>query len=123
MMSERTVLASFVTQEEAEAAQRVIQELGVDTAQVDQRHKFAPHVPLRESFLISGKIGSLASVTLDEQPSSKDASVMLAADPSASGMAAHSDDGPAHNYILTVICDDHLVDPVVQIIKDGNGYT
>lgn len=123
MMSERTVLASFMTQEEAEAVQQAVQKLGVDTAQVDQRHKFASHTPLRESFLVSGKIGSLANVTLNEQPSSKDSGIMLAADPAASGMADHSDEGPAYNYILTVICDDNFVERIVQIIKDGNGFT
>ncbi|QSO47703.1 hypothetical protein [Alicyclobacillus mengziensis] len=69
-MSDRTVLASFYTNEEANRAKQQILRFGVETAQVDQRHRYAPHVPLPEAFLITGDISSLATVTLHEIPSS-----------------------------------------------------
>lgn len=123
MVSDRTVLASFYTSEEANQAKQQMLRFGVETAQVDQRHRYAPLVPLPDAFLITGNISSLVTITSHETPSSDDSKVMLAADPSASGLSGSLDDAAGRNYILTVICKDEKVDKVVQAIRDCNGLT
>ncbi|QSO50894.1 hypothetical protein JZ785_18685 [Alicyclobacillus curvatus] len=123
MVSDRTVLSSFFSREEATQAKQKIVRFGVETAKVEERHRYAPQVPLPDAFLITGNISSLATVTLNETPSSDDAKVLLAADPSASGLSGSPDDSAGRNYILTVICEDEKVDKVVQVIRDCNGFT
>ena len=122
-MSERSVLSSFRSASEARKAAELIKQLGVEVAQIDELHAFGGYHHDRESYLISGQIPSLASATLNVDPSSKDASVMLAADPSASGMADQTDQMAEHNFLLTVVCPSELVEQVVQIIKSSGGYT
>jgi|GEM_PF-4040052 len=72
---------------------------------------------------IAGKISSLANLTLGTNPRSRDSSILLGADPSASGMTDGSNNISGRNYLLTVVCDNSLVDKVVAMIKAENGYT
>lgn len=122
-MAERTILASFFSEAEAKQAANEIRALGVEVAQVDELHAYSPIGPNREAFLISGKIPSLASITLNTIPESKDSAALLAADPAASGMADGEGNITGRNYLLTAICPEDQVDPAVQIIKARNGYT
>lgn len=122
-MPERTVLSSFYTQEEAKKAAERIEGIGVETTKVDELHAFGGIHAEQHAFPITGDIPSLASITLDTSIRSRDAGIMLAADPSASGMADREGNDIGRNWLLTVVCEDALVEEVVQIIKDGNGYT
>jgi len=122
-MSERTVLSSFYSQSDAEAAAIQIHELGVETVQVDELHRYPTHSVSRPLYTISGDIPSLASLTLHSTPYSRDAAVLLATDPSASGMADGRDNITGRNFLLTVVCPENDVESVVSIIKSTNGYT
>jgi hypothetical protein len=123
-MGERTVLASFYSAPEASKAAEQVHALGIEVAQVDELHGYSGVIPERRAFPITGRIPSLASLTLDTEVSSRDAGVLLAADPSASGMSGGSGNNTgARNYLLTVISPEDHVEQVVQIIKDCNGYT
>jgi hypothetical protein len=122
-MGERTVLASFYSLPEANHAADKVHALGVEVAQVDELHAYGGDIPQRRAFPISGDIPSLASLTLNTEVSSRDAGVLLAADPSASGMSDGQGNITGRNYLLTVVCPEKQVEPVVQIIKDCNGYT
>lgn len=123
-MSERSVLASFLTAHDANlAASQIHDKLGVEVAKVDELHGLGGLDPDIESYPISGEIPSLAALTLDTQPRSRDAGVLLAADPSASGMSDGQGNITGRNFLLTVVCKEEQVEPVVQIIKGCNGYT
>lgn len=122
-MTERTVLSSFYSRPEAEAVSEHIKALGIEVAQVDELHVYPNPYPTRRNYPISGDIPSLANLTLGANPTSRDASILMASDPSASGMADGPDESIGRNYLLTVICDSKQIDEVVKFIKDGNGYT
>ncbi len=122
-MVERTVLASFYSEPEAKQAADEIKQLGVETTQVDQLHAYGGILPEKRLFPISGNIPSLASLTLNTIPSSRDKSVLMAADPAASGMSDGQGNITGRNYLLTVVCPNEIVDQVVQIIRNNRGYT
>jgi hypothetical protein len=122
-MIERTVLASFYSELEAKQAADAIKQLGVETAQVDQLHAYGGVIPEKRIYPISGGIPGLASLTLNTIPSSRDASILLAVDPAASGMSDGQENMTGRNFLLTVICQNKLVEQVVQIIRDNRGFT
>lgn len=123
-MGERTILSSFLSEEDAKRALAQVKQSGVETAQVDALHAFVGDEPQRDSFLISGKIPSLSSLTLHVTPDlMRDEGVLLAAHPAASGMSDGEGEITGRNYLLTVVCDDAQVEPTVNIIKACNGYT
>ncbi len=122
-MVERTVLASFYSEVEAERAASEIKRLGVETAQVDQLHAYVGMIPEKRKYPISGSIQGLASLTLDTVPVSRDAGVMLAADPAASGMSDGQENISGRNFLLTVVCPNKQVEQIVQIIRNHRGYT
>jgi len=122
-LSDRTVLASFYSAEEAKQAVQQIKQLGIEVAQIDELHAFAGTMPKRQSFIISGDIPSLAALTLNTPVSSRDAGVLLAADASASGMTDGQDNVTGRNYLMTVVCPELKVEQVVSHIKMCNGYT
>ncbi|MCL6637899.1 MAG: hypothetical protein K6T26_08120 [Alicyclobacillus sp.] len=122
-MSERTILSSFLSEADAQQAAERIQALGVNVTQVDELHAFSGSPPPRRAFPISGKIAGLSSLTLNTVPLSRDASILLAADPSASGMADGADRVTGRNWLLTVVCPEELVDQAVAIIRESGGYT
>lgn len=122
-MSERTVLASFYSLAEASKAADKVHAVGIEVAQVDELHAYPGSAPERDTFPISGDIPSLASLTLNTEVSSRDTGILLSADPAASGMSDGQGNVTGRNYLLTVVCPEAQVEQVVQIIKDGNGYT
>ena len=123
MVAERTVLASFHSRSEAQEAEKQVQGLGVDVTQVAEFGPFSGLPTERDSFLISGEIPSLASITLHNTPGSRDSGVLLAADPSASGMSDGQGNVTGRNFLLTAVCPESLVEQAVQVIKQCNGYT
>lgn len=122
-MGERSILSSFLTEDDAQTAAQKVKDLGIEVAKVDPLRTLGPDI---HSFPITGNLPSLASLTLDVSPSSHEDGVLLAADPSASGMSDGDDtrdDMARRNYLLTVVCDDSLVDEAVSVIKACKGYT
>jgi len=122
-MGERSVLASFYSQEEAQHAATQIKQLGIEVASVDELHAYGGVAPAKRSFPLSGEIPSLASLTENAAVSSRDAGVLLAASPAASGMSGSDDASTGRNYLLTVVCPNQQVQQVVQMIKNCHGYT
>ncbi|MCL6626923.1 hypothetical protein [Alicyclobacillus shizuokensis] len=123
-MQERTVLASFFSESDAQRAAAAIHKLGVETTQIARLHSGG--FPSGERPVpIAGKIESLASLTLQAN-ASRDAGILLSADPSASGMADTAE-GPSvtgeRNFLLTVVCPEEKVEAVVQVIKQCGGQT
>lgn len=122
-MGERTILASFYSHGEAAKAAAEIHNQGIEVAEVDELDGYSNNAQPRDAYTISGKIDSLSALTLGAEPSSRDVGILLSADPAASGMAGEPDRMIGRNYLLTVVCDNKLVDTAVDIIKRYNGYT
>ncbi len=122
-MRERTILASFYSEAEANKAAQQIHDQGVEVAQVDQLRAYAGPMPARRAFPISGHIPSLSSLTLNTEVSSRDWGILLAVDPAASGMSDGQDNITGRNFLLTVVCPEDKVEDCVRIIKECNGYT
>lgn len=123
-MKERTVLASFYSESEAQQAANEIKKLYTSaTVQVDELHAFSGYFPEKRSFSISGDIPSLASLSLNTTPTNRDSGILLAANPAASGMSDGQDTITGRNFLLTVICPESSVDHVVTLIRHYRGYT
>lgn len=122
-MTERTVLASFYSEREAIEAADQIHRLGIEVTAVDQLHAYSGFIPEKRSFTLSGDIPSLATISLNTNPSSRDTSVLMAADPAASGMSDGLGNISGRNYLLTVVCPNNQVQQVVDIIRSHRGYT
>ncbi len=120
---ERSVLASFHSESEANKAQERIKQLGVIATQV--AHFSAYGRPDNEDPIhaISGDISSLANLSMNTSVGSRDAGILLSADPAASGMSDGDDRITGRDWLLTVVCADNQVETVVKIIKECNGYT
>jgi hypothetical protein len=122
-MAERTVLSSFYSEADAKRAEQQIRSLGIEVTQVSELHAYPGDRPDVRAFPVSGKIPGLASLTLNTDPSSRDAGVLLATDPAASGMTDGAGNVTGRNFLLTVVCPEAQVEPVVGIIQDCGGYT
>lgn len=122
-MSERTILSSFYSEAEANTAADQIKALGIEVAKVEELHAYPGGMPDREAWPRSGRIPSLASLTLNTQVSSRDTGILLSVDPAASGMSDGDDNITGRNFLLTVVAPEAKVENVVQIVKECNGYT
>lgn len=123
ILKERTVLSSFYSEEEAKNAAEKIAQLGIEVTQVEELRPYYGIRSKQRAMPITGDIPSLASLTLNASAGTQDMNVLLAASVSASGMSDGQDQVTGRNYLLTVVSPEALVENVVQIIKDCNGYT
>lgn len=123
MSKERSVLASFHSEPEAEKARKQIERLGVAATQVAHFSAYGRPDSDDAVYAISGDIPSLANLTLDVNVSSRDAGILMGADPAASGMSDGGGRITGRDWLLTVVCNEEKVEQVVQIIKACNGYT
>ncbi|UOF89773.1 hypothetical protein LSG31_18140 [Fodinisporobacter ferrooxydans] len=126
---ERAILSWFKSRSEAEKAVRALQGIGVETTQVAETSAYS-HVEETDHLMnpITGHIPSLNSLTFGYMPTSRDAAILNAVKPDASGMTDGMDEfGPnsltSYNYLLTVVTKDSLVEKSVDIIKQQGGLT
>ncbi|RNB83411.1 hypothetical protein EDM56_22365 [Brevibacillus fluminis] len=120
-MEERNILAGFFTEEDAEKAAKQLKQKGFETVQVDHIGLFPGDGTDKIMNPISGEIPSLGSLTLAGDFSSKDASILAAANPSASGMADGSHDGVGRTVLLTAVVPEERGDEAVAIIRACGG--
>lgn len=121
-MKERNILSGFHTEEEAAKAADALRQAGFSTIQIDRVGQFPGDG--NESIMnpISGQIPSLGSMTLaGDFPNGRDASVLAAASPDASGMADRGDDNLNRNILLTAVVPEERGDEATQIITSCGG--
>lgn len=123
MTNERSVFASFKSQPDAQAVQEKVKRLGISDTQVAHFSAYGTPDGDRSIIPISGDIPSLAALTLGAEVSSRDAGILMSADPAASGMSDGEGRITGRDWLLTVVCPEDQVETVVELIKDGNGYT
>ncbi|HEY8418344.1 MAG TPA: hypothetical protein VIK93_09975 [Limnochordales bacterium] len=119
----RSILAYFTRHDQAERAKAELRRAGFETVQVDRlgtdeagAHRL--HNPL------TGRIESLADLTLGVDTGGGDAGPLLAADPDTSGLAHELDadpGAPAPAWIVTVVTTEDQVNRAVHILEDAGG--
>ncbi|UFJ40421.1 hypothetical protein LOK74_20685 [Brevibacillus humidisoli] len=121
-MSERNILAGFRSVDEAERAAEQLRKAGFQTVQVETIDRYPGEDVQQVINPISGQIPSLGALTLGADfPSGRDASVMAAADPSASGMSDGDQDSGGANILLTAVVPEQRGDEAVQLIRSLGG--
>lgn len=121
-MKQRNILAGFHTEEDASKAAEALRSAGFSIVQIDRIGQFPGDG--NESIMnpISGEIPSLGSMTLAADfPSGRDASILAAANPDASGMADRGDDNLNRNVLLTAVVPEERGDQATSIITSCGG--
>lgn len=120
-LKERNILAGFFTEDDANKAAEQLKKKGFSTVQVDHIGLYPGDGVDQIMNPISGEIPSLGSLTLAGDFSSKDASVLAAAAPSASGMADGAHEGVGRNIMLTAVVPEERGDEATKIIRACGG--
>ncbi|KQL46879.1 hypothetical protein AN963_18490 [Brevibacillus choshinensis] len=121
-MKERNILSGFHTEEDASKAADALRQAGFSIVQIDRVGQFPGDG--NESIMnpISGEIPSLGIMTLaGDFPNGRDASILAAASPDASGMADRGDDNLNRSVLLTAVVPEERGDEATQIITSLGG--
>ncbi|AUM67206.1 hypothetical protein C0R09_23290 [Brevibacillus laterosporus] len=121
-MKEISILAGFSSLQSAQQAANELQQLGCSTVKIDEVSSYPGKGVDRIMNPITGEIPNLGSMTLSgDFPSGRDASVLAASDPSASGMADRGAEATMPNLLLTCLVDDAISSKANQIIQSHGG--
>lgn len=119
---EQAILASFADPDVAQRAKQELQNIGIQTVQID-RVSTAPGEPTQQVMNpITGNMESLGRLTLGSNYAGRNASVLAAADAAASGMSA-GEMVTGQDILLTAVSPKEQVEQAVQIIKSHEGTT
>ncbi|WP_058301936.1 hypothetical protein [Gorillibacterium timonense] len=122
-MTEKSILAYFRTREEAEEAAQKLRSLRALDARVDSFSRFPGGGSQGLVSPVTGNVSGLASMTLNADVDSRDTGVLLAADPSASGL---SDGGSptvtGHNYVLSAVVTEDAHHQALSVVEQAGGY-
>ena len=121
--TERAILSSFRSQEEAQGAAKKVQSLGIKDVKINS---FSAAPDRQKNLLmnpITGNFESLAWLSGDTNVGSRDSGILQAASPINSGMSDGQDMITGYNWGLTVVSPEGLVERVVKVIKDAGGFT
>jgi len=123
-MKERNILAGFRSPDDANKAAEQLRKSGFTTVQVDTVSQYPGDGIDKITNPIAGEVPSLGSLTLEADfHSGREASVLAAADPSASGMADRNMEDIGRNILLTAVVPEERGDEAAEIIKSFGGQT
>ncbi|MED1799953.1 hypothetical protein [Brevibacillus porteri] len=121
-VKERNILAGFQTEDDAQEAEKALRQAGFSIIQIDRIGQFPGDGNEQIMNPISGDFPSLGSLTLaGDFPSGRDASIMAAVDPDASGMADRGDDNLYRSVLLTAVVPEEQGDLAIEIIRSYGG--
>jgi hypothetical protein len=121
-MAEKNILAYFHSEEEARGAEAKIQALRAVDTSIDRIQRF-PGVNNQGTMNpLTGNISSLGDMTQNADFSSKSASIMAAADVTASGMS----DGGAEvvtgrDVLLTAVMEESAYEQALSVVEEYGG--
>lgn len=124
--NERSILSYFPSSEKASAAKEELMAAGYQVVQIDRVSKYGYNADSEINSSIAGQARTGTGLTTysadTDQYSNNDARVLMGADPSNSGMAAH-DYGVAggHAFMVTVVTQDNHVDQAIKILENHKG--
>ncbi len=116
------ILAYFPSEGDAEQAAARLRSLGYEDLGITGISEYPGDGVDRRFNPMTGRISSLAKLALgaDFSAEGDDVGPLLAADPSASGLA-DTYEGQGANYLLTVVIADEEADAAREIIKHYGG--
>ncbi|GAA4724291.1 hypothetical protein [Brevibacillus fulvus] len=121
-MKERNILAGFRTMESAEQAAKQLQQAGFKTVQVSHIGEYPGGGLDQLTNPITGEIPSLGSLSLDADfPSGRNASILAAADPDASGLSDGGQDSVGPSFLLTAVVPENRSEEASQILRSCGG--
>ncbi|GIP39585.1 hypothetical protein J31TS4_28650 [Paenibacillus sp. J31TS4] len=121
-MSERAILAYFHTPEQAEAVAAKLKAMRAIDLQIDRISRYPGEAVDEPVNPITGNITSLAGLTMDADISERSAGILMAADPSASGMSDGGQGGPTgRDILLTAVMDESTFHQALKLIRDSGG--
>jgi len=121
-MKEISILAGFSSLQSAQQAADELRQLGCSTVQIDDVSSYPGKGVDNIMNPITGDIPNLGSMTLSgDFPTGRDASVLAAADPSASGMTDRGAEASMPGLLLTCLVDDAISSKANQIIQSHGG--
>lgn len=122
-MSERNILAYFKSPEEAQEVLSKLQALRVVDASIDRISRF-PNAEMMNhiSNPMTGNVTGLGGLVLGRGEDSDRAGVLMAADPSASGLSDGGQGGP-HGYdiLLTAVVDESVHHMALRVVEEAGG--
>ncbi|GAB6934976.1 MAG: hypothetical protein C0P64_000950 [Bacillota bacterium] len=121
-MEERTILAAFRSEDDARTAARRLRDLGIAAVDIGRVHPY-PHEGAadRPTHPLTGRIQSLANLTLGAADPNPDAAALLAADVSASGMADGNPFELGRDIVLTAVVPAARAAEAERIVRDAGG--
>ncbi|MEO3948098.1 hypothetical protein [Gorillibacterium sp. CAU 1737] len=119
-MTEKSVIAYFASREAAEEAVNKLRALRALDARVDSFGRF-PGSSEGSSTPISGDISSLSSLTLNATVETRDTGILLAADPSASGLSGDPSSVSGHRFVLSAVVPEETHHQALRAVEQSGG--
>ena len=124
-MAEKNILAYFHSPDQAEGIASKLRALRAIDVQVDRfsRYPGGPSMGTDDIMNpITGNIASLATLTQGAPISGHGDGILIAADPSASGMS-HGGEGivTGRNILLTAVVEEATYEQALRVIEEGGG--
>lgn len=121
-MKERNILAGFRSDDAANRAKEALQQAGFSTVQVDWIEQYPGSGVDEITTPVSGDFSSLGSLVLSgDFPTGRDAAVLAAASPEASGMADRDLDNMDSPFLLTAVVPEDRHEEATRIIRSWGG--
>lgn len=119
---EKNVLAYFKTQEEAREVLVKLQVLRAGEARIDRVARYPQESREIQINPVTGNVTSLAELTQDSVGGTREAGVLMSADPAASGMSLGGSDGvTGRDILLTAIVDESIHPQVLHLVEQAGG--
>lgn len=119
---EKNVLAYFKSPEEAEAVSAKLKAMKVVDLRIDRISRYVGD-PVDETINpLTGNITGLGGLLMDADETSASAGILMAADPSASGMSDGGQGGPTgRDILLTAVVDEQIHQKVLRLVTESGG--
>lgn len=120
-MKEKGIIAYFRTEKGAQKAVRELKERGFETVRMDHFSQFPGENVADLDNPISESPSSLAGMTMGAAISSRDAGVLVAAHPDASGMSGADDLDAPEDVIVTVVTEESREEEARSLLEQAGG--
>lgn len=123
---ERAILAYFPSSDKAETAAEELKNAGYDTVQVDRISRYGIHHDPEINYPVAGRAVSGTGLVVHGEGTDDltqgDMRVLIAADPSVSGMAAMGyGTAGGRAFLVTVVTHEEKVQQAVEILRKHGG--
>jgi hypothetical protein len=121
-LSEKNILAYFKSPEEAQGVASKLQAMRAVDVQIDRISRYVGD-PVDETMNpLTGNFTGLGGLVMDADETSDSAGILMATDPSASGMSDGGQGGPTgRDILLTAIVDEQMHEKALHLIQKSGG--